>query len=188
MFTMKVDEEIDLHLFQPYHTEELFHLVEANRHYLREWLPWVDEIHSPWQFESLIRMWLKHFADHIGCNLGIRYKGILVGSIDFHQLDWYNRQASIGYFLAEAAQGQGIITRAVQRLIHYGFIELGLNRIEIRCGEKNRKSRSIPEKLGFTFEGCIREGEKLHGHYHHLFVYSMLAREWLKHQQQRSYI
>lgn len=179
MFTMKVDEEIELQLLQRHHTGEFFKLIDFNRHYLRAWLSWVDEILSPFQLESLIYMWLRQFADNSGLTLGIRYKGTLVGSVDLHHIDWYNRQASIGYFLAEEAQGRGIVTRSVSALIQHGFLELGLNRIEIRCGERNMKSRAIPEKLGFTNEGYIREGEQLYGQYHHLIVYGILAREWM---------
>lgn len=179
MFTLKVDKEIELQLLQRHHTEEFFELIDFNRHFLRVWLSWIDEILSPLQIESLIYMWLRQFADNSGLSLGIRYKGRLVGSVDLHHIDWYNRQASIGYFLAEEAQGRGIVTRSVSALIHYGFLELGLNRIEIRCGERNMKSRAIPEKLGFTFEGLIRDGEQLHGQYHHLMVFGMLASEWM---------
>jgi ribosomal-protein-serine acetyltransferase len=178
MFSLKVDQEIELQLFQIHHSEELYHLVNTNRKHLREWLPWVDNMTSPIQYHSIIPSWLRQFADNNGFNAGIRYKGKLIGSIGFHQIDWNNRQTSIGYYLAKGYEGKGIMTRTVQALVNYAFFDLGLNRIEIRCGVKNGRSRAIPERLGFVQEGIVRDGEFLYDHYHDLAVYSMLSRDW----------
>jgi ribosomal-protein-serine acetyltransferase len=178
MFTLKIDQELELQLFQPHHALKLYQLVEENREHLREWLPWVDSMTSPYQFESIIPVWLTQFAENSGLNVGILYKGELVGSIGLHQIDWYNSMASIGYYLGRKAEGHGIITRSVHALLNYAFFLLGINRIEIRCGVKNKKSRAIPERLGFVREGKLRDGEQLNGHFHDLIVYSMLARDW----------
>ncbi|QVY62740.1 GNAT family N-acetyltransferase [Cytobacillus gottheilii] len=180
MFTLKVDEELELQLFQLQHTEELFALVDFNRQHLRKWLPWVDNTTSAVQYNSIIPMWLKQFADNNGFNAGIRYKGKLAGSIGLHQIDWHNKQTSIGYFLGEGFQGKGIMTRSVQAIVNYSFLELKLNRIEIRCGIGNTKSRAIPERLGFKQEGIVRDAEFLYDHFHDLAVYGLLYREWFE--------
>ncbi|MBA2871009.1 RimJ/RimL family protein N-acetyltransferase [Anoxybacillus calidus] len=88
------------------------------------------------------------------------------------------RQASVNY-ITEEAQGKGIVTKSVKAILDYVFRELGLNRVEIRCGVHNKKSRAIPERLGFVQEGIIRDGEWLYDHFHDLVVYSMLAKDWL---------
>jgi ribosomal-protein-serine acetyltransferase len=178
MFTLKVDHEIELQLFQRQHALKLFQLIEENREHLREWMPWVDSMTSPFQIETVIPVWLNQFAENSGLNVGILYRGELVGSLGLHQIDWYNSMASIGYYLAKKAEGHGIITRSVKALLNYCFFQLGLNRIEIRCGVKNIKSRAIPERLRFVREGTVRDGEQLNGHFHNLIIYSMLAREW----------
>ncbi|MBY0123117.1 GNAT family N-acetyltransferase [Bacillus sp. S/N-304-OC-R1] len=178
MFVLKVDQDIELQLFQLHHSEELYNLVDSNRHHLREWLPWVDNMTSPAQYHAIIPIWLRQFADNNGFNTGIRYKGQLVGSIGFHNIDWNNRQTSIGYYLGKGFEGKGIMTRTVQALVNYAFLDLNLNRIEIRCGVGNKKSRAIPERLGFVQEGIIRDVEFLYDHYHDLVVYGMLARDW----------
>nr|WP_251025945.1 GNAT family protein [Bacillus sp. ISL-47] len=178
VFSLKVDKNIELQLFQLHHSEDLFNLVDSNRKHLREWLPWVDNMASPVQYHSIIPMWLKQFADNNGFNAGIRYRGRLAGSIGFHQIDWHNGQTSIGYYLAKGFEGKGIMTRSVQAMVNHAFIDLKLNRVEIRCGVKNLKSRAIPERLGFKQEGIIRDGELLYNRYHDLAVYGMLAREW----------
>lgn len=178
MFTLKVDQEIELQLFQPHHAKKLFQLVEDNRVHLDEWLPWVENMTSPYQFETIIPIWLQQFSENNGFNAGIVYKNMLVGSIGLTQIDWYNKQTSIGYYLSKNAEGYGIMTRSVQALLNYAFFELGLNRVEIRCGEKNKKSSAIPERLGFVKEGIVREGEQLHNHFHDLIIYGMLSKDW----------
>ncbi|GHH98587.1 GNAT family N-acetyltransferase [Neobacillus kokaensis] len=178
MFTLKVDHEIELLLLQRHHAMKMFQLVEDNRAHLREWLPWVDNMRTPYDFENLIPIWLNQFAENSAYNLGILYRGELVGAIGIHQIDWYNKIASVGYYLTKDAEGKGIISRSVKALLNYAYFELGLNRIEIRCGVKNKKSRAIPERLAFIREGTIRDGELLNGYYHDIIIYSMLAREW----------
>ena len=80
--------------------------------------------------------------------------------------------------LAEDAGGKGIMTRSVKAVLHYAFENLKLNKIEIRCGVGNAKSRAIPERLGFKLDGILRDEEWLYDHFHDIAVYSLLASEW----------
>lgn len=178
MLTLKVDTELELRIFEPGEAGELFWLVDSNRRYLREWLAWIDGIQSPGQFYSVIQMWQKNFQEGSSSHFGIRYRGVLAGSISLHAIDWNNSQASIGYYLSEKLQGRGITIRTVKAVINHAFYELGLNRIEIRCGKDNDKSKAIPMKLGFYREGILRDGEFLNGNFHDLIVYGLLRREW----------
>jgi len=78
------------------------------------------------------------------------------------------------------------MTRTVYGACRYFFDALGLNRVEIRCDPANTRSRAIPERLGFTQEGVLRQvGTLSHGYYDHV-VYGLLAHEWRARQEQRS--
>lgn len=181
MFNIFVDPHIKLRLLETTDANELFLLVENNRQYLREWLPWVDQIYSPYQYQNIIPLWQQLFTDRTEINAGIYFKNNLVGMISIQQMDWPNRKASIGYYLAEDAQGNGIMAKSVAAILNYGFYYLKLNRMEILCGVDNHKSQAIPQKLHFRKEGIIRDGELLNDHFHDLYIYSMLAREWAAH-------
>lgn len=178
MFCLSVDPEIELCLFEDRHAEALFKLVDQNRIYLREWLPWLDANTSVDDTKTFIKSTLEQFAGNNGFQCGILYKNHLVGVIGYHKIDWANRAAGIGYWLSADAQGQGIITRACRCLVNYAFTELKLNRIEIRCATGNHKSCAIPHRLGFTKEGIHHQAEWLYDHYVDHVIYSVLAEAW----------
>ena len=178
MFHLTVDDEINLCLREERHVEELFALVDANRIHLREWLPWLDANTSPADSRQFIKKGLQQFSANNGGPLAIEFRGQFVGMTGYHFIDWDNKAVEIGYWLSAEAQGQGIMSRTTQFLVNHAFTELKLNRVVIRCAARNHKSRAIPERLGFTNEGALRQAVWLYDHFIDLVVYSMLAEEW----------
>jgi ribosomal-protein-serine acetyltransferase len=178
VFSYKVDEQIEIELLQQQHKEELFTLIDTNREHLRKWLLWVDKRKSAEDFEPIIPIWITNYANNNGFDAGIRFNGKLVGMIGLHYIDWKNKATSIGYFLSEEAQGNGIITRSVRSLVNYLFEEMDLHRIEIQCAVNNLKSIAIPTKLGFVQEAVKRDGQWLYDHYEDLVTFSLLKRDW----------
>jgi ribosomal-protein-serine acetyltransferase len=178
MFKYIIDEDIELRLLKINDAEELFQLVDLCREHLRKWLPWIDATKSSDDTKVFIKSTMKQFAANNGFQAGIWYKGQVAGVIGYHGMDFSHKSTSIGYWLSEKYVGKGIMTKACKALVDYALIDLGLNRVEIRCAENNHKSRAIPERLGFTNEGMIREAEWLYDHYVSHYVYGMLAKEW----------
>ncbi|MFG6149844.1 GNAT family N-acetyltransferase [Halobacillus sp. B23F22_1] len=178
MFTNTIDDELSLKLIEPNDAVELYQLTDQSRKHLRTWLGWVDGNDSIERTEDFIKMGMKKYAENEGLTTCILYKGEIAGIIGTHATDWTNRSASIGYWLGEVFIGKGIMTRATKAMTDYLFTDLKLNRVEIRAADQNKSSRSIPERLGFTKEGKIRQAEWLYDHYVDHVIYSMLAEEW----------
>lgn len=178
MFVFRVDDEIELGLLEERHAEEVFALVDANRQHLRQWLPWVDADESANEVKEYICKMRLRFAGFSALVTGIWYQGRLVGSIGFVNIDLNSRLAEIGYWIDAQAQGHGIMTRACRALINYAFDDLELNRIVIRCADGNRKSRAIPERLGFKLEGQLRQTIWLYDRFWDAMIYGLLASEW----------
>lgn len=176
-FVIPVRENLELRLRIETDAEAFFNLVDKNRTYLRQWLPWVDATKTVEDTQKYVQSCLSSFEKKEGIDLGIWYEGQWVGSVGFHYWDKINRKDTIGYWLAEGFQGKGIMTDAVKALMKYGFETMNLNRIEILCAVENTKSRAIPERLGFKNEGVARENEWLYDHFIDAVAYSLLESE-----------
>ncbi len=180
MFSCELNDEVQLRMLEQRHADELYRLTDRNRNYLRTWLPWVDATNSKQDTMHFIEASLKQYANHNGFNCGIFYRNTLVGCIGYNGIDWPNKKTAIGYWLAEPYQGKGIMTNCCKELVRYALEELNLNRVEIRAGVENYKSRAIPERLGFKQEGILRQAEWVNHRFIDHAVYSMLAEEWTK--------
>lgn len=172
---IKVDSEIELKKFLPEFSIELFHLIESNRLYLKEFLPWLDMCESEKDELKFIDEMTQRFVESRSLDLCIFYKGKIAGAVGTHEIDWSNRKTSLGYWIGQEFQGHGIVTRSCKALINYLFNNLKLKRIEIYCATNNFKSQRIAEKLGFEKEGILRSAENLYGKYIDLVLYSLIS-------------
>ncbi len=178
MPSLRIDDEIVLKILEPENADLLFALVDSNRLYLRQWLPWVDTNTKLENSKQFILSTQEQLKLNFGFQCSIWFRGAFAGIIGFHGIDWMNRNVEIGYWLGEEFQGHGIMTKACRALVDYAFYEYQLNRVQIRCATGNKKSNAIIERLGFIKEGTIRQAEFLYDHYVDLFVYGMTADEW----------
>lgn len=71
MFRKPIREDAYLALLEERHAEEAFAVVERERAYLREWLPWVDPARSTDDILRFIKDSLRQFADNQGFAAGI---------------------------------------------------------------------------------------------------------------------
>ena len=62
----------------------------------------------------------------------------------------------MGFLFTKAYWGQGYAREAMERVIAYGFGELGLERLWARFHDGNTASQRLLERLGFIYEGCLR--------------------------------
>ena len=178
MFIHKIDGDLSLKLIELRDEERVFELADNSRAYLREWLPWLDTTTNLEDTKEYIKVSLKNFPENKSMNTVILYKEIIVGVAGFNEIMWSNKTAYIGYWLGEEFQGNGIMTKVAKTLTDYAFRELNLNKAEIRAAVGNKKSRSIPERLNFVNEGCIRQAEWLYDHYVDHVIYGTVAEEW----------
>jgi ribosomal-protein-serine acetyltransferase len=175
---IQVDDTISLEFLEEIHAESLFNLVNANRAYLREWLPWVDNMQTVANFAYYISDTKRRALEKTDFGYAIIINKNIVGRIGLHHINHHNKIGEIGYWLADGQQGKGIITRCCTAIINHAFTQLGLNRIEIKCGTGNDKSRAIAERLQFRQEGILRGAELLNGTFIDLYLYAMLKEEW----------
>ena len=165
-----------LRLFEESDAEELHALIEANRQRLAPWLPWA----AGQTYEDtlgFIRRTIEQDAAGDGFQAAIICDGRIAGAIGYREVDWEDRSTSLGYWLAEPYEGRGTMTEAVRTLTDHAFTAWGLRRVEIRAAVENRRSRAIPERLGFTEEEILPRAEMVGGRHLDSVVYAMLSPE-----------
>ena len=178
MFTRAIAEYTELHLLEAQHALEMFRLLQDNREHLDHWLRWSGKIKSVDDARALIQRFAQKYAENNGFHAGIWQENCLVGGLVCHYVDWEHRKSEIGYWLAEDALGRGLATQAARAALDYLFGQLELNRVEIQCAVDNSASRAIPERLGFTQEGILRQSHWITNRYVDHVVYALLAEDW----------
>jgi ribosomal-protein-serine acetyltransferase len=173
--SLRVNDAIELRECAMHHAAEWFGLIQANRRHLRAWMPWLDDTMRIDQLERYIRDCRKKADEDNARTYLIRVEGRIVGSIGENAIDWRNRRIEFGYWIDARHQGRGIVTQSVARLVRRAFEDLRMNRVSILCAVENTRSRAVPERMGFTLEGVMREAEWLYDRYVDLAVYSLLA-------------
>lgn len=179
MQILKVNEDILLKQLELSDAADIFETIDSQRDYLRVWLPFVDLTKGMEDSVQYIKSVNDAPEESRNLVLTIRYKKKFVGLIGFKDTDKSNKKTEIGYWLSENYQRKGIVTESVKALVSYAFSEMEMNRIQIKCAVGNFRSKNIPKRLGFTFEGVERDGEQLVGGvFTDIEVYSLLRWEW----------
>ena len=157
----------------------LYALVDGNRKYLRQWLPWVDKQQGPHDSGQFIEGARKDNQAGVALTLGIEHQGDIVGVIGFHEFDNDNRQTSMGFWISSSHQGKGIVSSSCARLIEYAFTDLGLNRVVMKIAEDNVPSRRVAERTGLVCEGTCKQSEWLYDRFVNQVIYAAVADQWL---------
>jgi len=68
----------------------------------------------------------------------------------------------------------GYATVATRRPVQFGFDEMDLHRIEATCHPDNRASARVLEKVGFQFEGRMRDHMQACGQWRDSLLYATI--------------
>ena len=173
-----INEHIRLEETAPQHAVGLLEAVNANREHLARFLPWVGAMQTTADFDGYITQCRQRAEQGTEISFVIYRDDVIAGRIGLHYINAANKTGAIGYWLTQAAAGHGIMLNSCRKVIEFGFTVLQLHRIEIKAAVHNVKSQAVPEKLGFTREGILRESEWVNGEAFNIVVYSLLKREW----------
>lgn len=163
MFSMKVDDEIELGLVDRTYVKAYVKATRENYDHLMKWMGWPLFCRTEQDFFNFINGYLHDYAAGRSMNCGIFYKGEMVGGIGFHFIDYSLGKLQLGYWLVQHAQGKGIVTRSCRRMMDYAFNTLNMKKVEIRVAPENKASCAVCERLGMRLEGVITCSENLSG-------------------------
>lgn len=137
---------------------QVFAAIDESREHLAPWLEWPPTIQHPEDARDLCRRWAAGWSLRTDLGLGMFSvnDGRFLGATGMHGPNLALRSFEIGYWLRTSAVGAGYVTEAVQLQTVLAFEALDARRLEIRCDPNNLQSRRVPERLGFTLEGHLR--------------------------------
>ena len=158
MKTIPLFDDFSLRSLRSGDAPAIFGAIDTQREHLGRWLPFVAATHRVEQTQEVVAGMLNDTANPV---FTIRSGDAFAGLIGFKSADAGKRSIEIGYWLREEQQGKGIMTAAVRALCDLAFGEMGMRRVEIRCGTGNLPSNRIPQRLGFRRSHVEVQGEQL---------------------------
>lgn len=126
--------------------------------------------------EALVAEFRQEYDSGRSCRWAIarQVDEALVGTIGLH--DPQAGAMELGYDLARACWGQGLVTRAAREVLRWGFSALGLCRIQATVVEGHTASVRVLEKCGFQKEGVLRDYRLCRGSLRDFGMYALLRR------------
>jgi len=106
-----------------------------------------------------------------------RLAGSSVGACGINSYQAVHEKAEIGYWLLPEFWRKKIMSEVLPVVISHVFRHWKLHRLEAVIEEGNETSWRLAEKLGFKYEGKLREAEIKNGKRLNLLMYSLLATE-----------
>jgi len=84
----------------------------------------------------------------------------------------------LGYSIAKAYEGQGLMVEFLQCCLGFMFENVGLNRVMANFIPDNQRSGALLERLGFEREGYARNYLKIAGHWQDHVLTALLHEDW----------
>lgn len=105
-----------------------------------------------------------------------RHSGALVGGMNLNAVIRGAAQyCSLGYWIGEEYEGQGLMTESGRLLIGHAFGALNLQRINAACLPDNTRSSALLNRLGFNEEGFARKYLQINGLWRDHVLYGLCA-------------
>jgi [ribosomal protein S5]-alanine N-acetyltransferase len=135
------------------------------------------------QTASFVAWTREAFARGTHVTWAIEVDGRAMGTISLDDIQFALRalrvdRAELGYWIAPALHGRGMMTEAAQAVMRCGFETIGLHKITVRCFAENDASRRVIEKLGFRMIGRLEDDVWRDGRWWSMLRYELTASEW----------
>ncbi len=102
----------------------------------------------------------------------------VVGTCGFNDWSKVHRWAELGFDLAQAHWGKGLMRQAVPAVLEWTYRQDQVDRVHAFVRVDNRRSERLLERSGFVREGCLRSYRVCRGQPHDFYIYSLLRSDW----------
>lgn len=104
--------------------------------------------------------------------------GRLAGIASLQDLDQVPGVARAALWIRTDRAERGLAGEAARLLVGYAFKGERLRRVSARIDPSNRPARKVLQKLGFKYEGCLRQERRLNGRWVDQECWGLLREEW----------
>lgn len=104
----------------------------------------------------------------------------LVGMVALDPLEGKEQRAKLGLWVRADEQDKGYASEAGRLAVDFGFRALGLHRLYARIDPVNRAARKVLQKLGFRYEGCLRQDKRLSNRWIDQECWGALRADWVR--------
>jgi ribosomal-protein-serine acetyltransferase len=154
-------ERLIIRVPRPGDGKMVYESIQASIIELKQWLPFAREEQTEEKIETNLRNAYAKFLtrEDIRLLIFLKENNEFIGSSGLHNPNWTVPKFEIGYWIDIRHSGKGYMTEAISGITDFAFSELNAKRVEIRCDTLNDKSKAIPERLGYTLEGTLRNDD-----------------------------
>jgi UDP-4-amino-4,6-dideoxy-N-acetyl-beta-L-altrosamine N-acetyltransferase len=128
--------------------------------------------------EETDKRWYENYLNNRdkAVRLAIEVDGIYVGNLNLTNISLINRSAEYSIFIGDPVyRGQGVGYIASLKIIEHGVNNLGLQRIWLTVLSSNIPAIKMYEKLGFEFEGTMRNALYKDGEFRNLMIMGLIS-------------
>ncbi len=178
----KTEQEFTLRTATIADAQMITHYFQNNRAFLKPWEPVREEEFftvEGWtkkliKLEELHRMNLGFY-----CLLIDVETQQMLGTISFSNVSRFPFHAcSVGYSLAESAQGKGYMRRGLKLACEYMFKIQNMHRIQAAYMPHNQRSEAVLNALGFVREGYAQDYLLIDGEWRDHVLMSLTHQDW----------
>ena len=138
------------------------------------------DIHSVAQVAAMIDDYRRGYTERrcLRWALVPKTSNVLIGTCGIYGWNGLHSSAELGYDLARAWWGRGVMTHVVGAAIHWSFTTLAVNRLQATVMVGNTASARVLRKHGFQCEGTLREYKMCRGHPRDFWMFAHLRRQY----------
>lgn len=100
------------------------------------------------------------------------------GDVLLKLIDRVHEMAELGFWIDEGEGGKGYVTEASVAALFYAFDTLKLNKVCAHSMVRNPASARVLARLGFRYEGCLRQRVRKWGLFEDVDAWGLLREEW----------
>jgi len=153
-----ITERMFLRIPRPGDSKFVWPAVSEAQNELSPWMPWAYPKAEENGVEEFCRRAAANFVlrEQFHYNMYLQGTETCIGVCGVARLKWSVPMMEIGYWLRTPYCGKGYMTEAVRAVERVCFDTFKAARVEIRCDERNQRSRGVAERAGYTLEGVLR--------------------------------